>query len=281
MSQFAQYEVDSPNYDSTRVPIGLEVILGCLTRIGIPLGEQAVLEAGCGTGNYLQALLPELGSLVGVDSSEQMLEQARATVIGDVELMQDNVLELSMGDESFDAVLSNQVIHHLDEGPGAGDEPAAWPPSEHAGINGFLREAHRVLRPGGALVLNFSYPQQARDGFWWADLIPAAVERIAYRLPSPDRLRQMFAAAGFDVTLEVADLQGVLQGTSYLDTRGPLYEEWRAGDSTWSLATADELAAAQDRVENMHQDATIDDFLTGRESLRRKVGQSTFLCARK
>ena len=129
--------------------------------------------------------------------------------------------------------------------------------------------------------MNFSHPHQVRDGFWWADLIPAAVERLVYRLPSPDRLRQMIAAAGFNVTLEVADLHGVLQGTSYLDTRGPLKEEWRAGDSTWSLATADELAAAQDRVEKMHQDATIDDFLTGRESLRRKVGQSTFLCARK
>ena len=174
MSQFAQYEIDSPNYDTTRVPVGLEIILGCLSRIGIPLGEQAVLEAGCGTGNYLQALLPVLGSLVGVDSSEEMLEQARATVTGDVELTQGNVLDLSMGNESFDAVLSNQVIHHLDEGPGADDDPAAWPPSEHAGINRFLREAHRVIRPCGALVLNFSHPQQVRDGFWWADLIPAA-----------------------------------------------------------------------------------------------------------
>jgi SAM-dependent methyltransferase len=281
MSQFAKYEIDSPNYDTTRVPIGLEIILGCLTRTGIPLGEQAVLEAGSGTGNYLQALLPELGSLVGVDSSEQMLEQARATMTGDVELMQGNVLKLSMGDESFDAVLSNQVIHHLDEGPGADDEPAAWPPSEHAGITRFLREAHRVLRRGGALVLNFSHPQQVRDGFWWSDLIPAAVERFAYRLPTPDRLRQMLASAGFDVVLEVADLHGVLQGTSYLDTRGPLKEEWRAGDSLWSLATADELATAQDRVDKMHQDGTINEFLTGREALRRKVGQSTFLCARK
>jgi hypothetical protein len=91
----------------------------------------------------------------------------------------------------------------------------------------------------------------------------------------------MLASAGFDVVLEVADLHGVLQGTSYLDTRGPLKEEWRAGDSLWSLATADELATAQDRVDKMHQDGTINEFLTGREALRRKVGQSTFLCARK
>jgi len=281
MSQFAQYKVDSPNYDSTRVPIGLEIILGCLTRIGIPLSEQVVLEAGCGTGNYLQALLPVLGAMVGVDSSEQMLEQARATVTGDVDVMQGSVMDLSMVDESFDAVLSNQVIHHLDEGPGADAEPSAWPPSEHAGINGFLREAYRVLRPGGALVLNFSKPEQVRDGFWWAALIPTAVERLAYRLPEPDQLRQMLVAAGFNITLEVADLHGVLQGKSYIDTRGPLRKEWRAGDSTWTLATADELDDGKERLEKMHEDGTVEQFLADREALRRKVGQSTFLCARK
>jgi ubiquinone/menaquinone biosynthesis C-methylase UbiE len=259
----------------------LEIILGCLSRLDVSLGEQAVLEAGCGTGNYIQALLPKLGSMVGVDSSEQMLDQARTTVTGDVELMQGSVLELSMGDESFDAVLSNQVIHHLDEGPAADDEPSAWPASEHAGIDGFLQEAHRVLRPDGALVLNFSKPEQVRDGFWWADLIPAAVERLAYRLPSPDQLRQMLVAAGFHITLEVADLQGVLQGASYLDTNGPLKKEWRAGDSTWTLATAGELDAAQERVEQMLEDGTTEQFLGDREALRRKVGQSTFLCARK
>jgi SAM-dependent methyltransferase len=277
----SQYEVDSRNYDTTRVPIGLEIILGCLTRNGIPLSEQAVLEAGCGTGNYLQALRRVLGSLVGVDCSEQMLEQARAKVNGDVELMQGNVRDLPMGDESFDAVLSNQVIHHLGEGPGVNDDPSAWSPSEHAGIAQFLGEAHRVLRPGGSLVLNFSRPHQNRDGFWYADLIPAAMERLNYRVPTLDRLRQMLASVGFDVVLEVADLHGVLQGTSYLDTRGPLKEEWRAGDSTWSLATDAELDAARERVDRMHEDGTIDQFLAKREALRRKVGQSTFLCARK
>ena len=138
-----------------------------------------------------------------------------------------------------------------------------------------------MLRPGGSLVLNFSQPHQVRDGFWWTDLIPAAIERFNYRLPTLDRLRSMLAETGFDVVLAVADLHGVLQGTSYLDTRGPLKEQWRAGDSAWSLASATELAAAQERVERMHQDGTIDQFLARREALRRETGQSTFLCGRK
>ena len=53
------------------------------------------------------------------------------------------------------------------------------------------------------------------------------------------------------------------------------------GDSTWLLASEAELAAAQDRVETMHQQETIDQFLARREDLRRMIGQSTFLCGRK
>ena len=108
-----------------------------------------------------------------------------------------------------------------------------------------------------------------------------AIERLNYRVPTLDQMRQMLELAGFDVVLAVVDLHGVLQGTSYLDTQGPLLEEWRAGDSTWLLASEAELVAAQERVETMHRQETIDQFLARREDLRRKIGQSTFLCGRK
>jgi hypothetical protein len=47
------------------------------------------------------------------------------------------------------------------------------------------------------------------------------------------------------------------------------------------LASEADLVAAQDCVETMHQQETIDQFLARREDLRRKIGQSTFLCGRK
>jgi len=51
MSQYANYAVASECYDTTRVTVGLEIILGCLVRTGVPLEKQDVLEAGYGTGN--------------------------------------------------------------------------------------------------------------------------------------------------------------------------------------------------------------------------------------
>jgi ubiquinone/menaquinone biosynthesis C-methylase UbiE len=281
MSQYANYFEDSSQYDSTRIPIGLEVILGCLAQHPVPASEQTVLEAGCGTGNYLRALQRRFRRLVGIDSSQQMLDEARVKLDDHVQLIQGDVLELPLQDASFQAVICNQVIHHLEEGPSANDDPADWPANSFQNIGQFLREAHRVLQPEGVMVLNFSQPQQVRDGFWWADLIPTAIERIACRTPTLSQLQQLMSQAGFDVTLAIADLNGVLQGSSYLDPAGPLKEEWRAGDSTWTLASDAELAEAVQRVKAMHNDNSIAAYLAGREELRLAIGQTTFVCGRK
>ena len=52
MSRFEDYTSTSENYDSTRRPAGIEIILEALSRGPTPLAEQVVLDAGCGTGNY-------------------------------------------------------------------------------------------------------------------------------------------------------------------------------------------------------------------------------------
>ena len=79
----------------------------------------------------------------------------------------------------------------------------------------------------------------------------------------------------------VADLDGILQGPSYLDPKGPLSEAWRVGDSTWSLVSNTELASARQRVEQMNVAGTMQAYLDEREKKRLEVGQSTFVCGRK
>jgi ubiquinone/menaquinone biosynthesis C-methylase UbiE len=281
MSQFADYAVASDDYDSTRVPIGVDAILRCFARTDVPPREQTVLEAGCGTGNYLQALRPQVGSLFGIDFSDGMLAQARAKLGEDVELTCGSILEMSYEDGKFDGITCNQVLHHLDEGPSPADDPAEWKASGSPNVTRFINEAYRVLKPGGAFVLNTTTHEQLLDGYWWADLIPTAMVRLSCRMPDLDPLTQILAAAGFEIELIEADLDGILQGASYLNPTGPLNEAWRAGDSTWSLATETELTAAGERVEGMNLDGTMEAWLEAREEKRRSLGQSTFICSRK
>ena len=104
---------------------------------------EALLDAGTGTGRMLELAAPRVHRAIGIDSSPEMLAIARDRLarpefshcrvrLGDVYR-----LPFSTGDtdDGFDVVLFHQVLHYL------GDPGAA------------VREAARVLRPGGRLLI--------------------------------------------------------------------------------------------------------------------------------
>lgn len=97
-----------------------------------------LLDAGCGTGGMLARVrerFPE-ASLTGIDFSERALQLTAQRNAG-VTLLPGSTDQLPFGDQEFDVVLSLDVIvlHGID------DEKA-------------LHEMHRVLRPGGTLIMN-------------------------------------------------------------------------------------------------------------------------------
>ena len=78
MSAYENYTAVSADYDSTRVPIGVEIILGCLAAGGGSLASLRLLDAGCGTGSYTAVLRPHVGAIDAVDLNPSMLGVARA-----------------------------------------------------------------------------------------------------------------------------------------------------------------------------------------------------------
>jgi hypothetical protein len=101
------------------------------------------------------------------------------------------------------------------------------------------------------------------------------------RFPSVDCLEEISQRAGFVGFDTVVPFAEVLQGKQYLDPAGPLSAAWRAGDSTWSLVTEEELAHTLDNVTSKLKDGSMATFLEEREQLRAKIGQTTFLAVRK
>ena len=272
---YENYAATSATYNDTRVAIGLEIILGCLASTnGRRLDRQVVLDGGCGTGNYLAALGGLIGFGHGIEINEGMLAEASARLRHrpNVSLAHGDLTRLPYDANFFDGMMCNQVLHHLDQKTASRPFPR---------VRLMLAEAHRVVRPGGVIILNTCAREQLFEAFWWADLIPEAVGRMAARMPAIDQTIEMLVAAGFGIGGVVAPLHDILQGPSYLDSEGPLKASFRTGDSTWALVSDGELARATDRIRDMNRDGSIHAYLAEREQRRRRVGQTTFVFARK
>jgi SAM-dependent methyltransferase len=253
----------------------MEIILGCFAATPRPLLEQNIIDCGCGTGNYLQALKGKLGHLYGLELNEGMLSQAREKCQNDanITLDQGSLLDpFPYHDNSFDGMMCNQVLHHL---------VAASGKKNFETVYKLIKEAQRVLRSHGVLVFNTSSHEQIYSGFWWADLIPDAIDKIVKRFPPIEILTSMLEEVGFHEIGIVVPVNMVLQGENYLDPMGPLNQNFRDGDSAWSLTTDKELKQAQAKVLSMNQEDTMTNYLETREKLRKNIGQTTFVLAYK
>lgn len=145
--------------------------------------EDDLLDIGCGTGSLVLAAdqrLGATGTLVGLDVEPGMIEQAEAKaakVASNATFAIGAITAVPYPDGSFDVVTSSLMLHHV-----ADDEHAA----------GFA-ELHRVLRPGGRIVVaDINLAQRS------------SVSRVhGVRHPTEDTVRrdvpQHLEAAGFRI----------------------------------------------------------------------------------
>lgn len=96
------------------------------------------VDLGCGTGELLLLLASKADHLIGVDSSPNMLKQAKkktASINSRVDLRLGEMEHLPIRDGKADLAVASMVLHHLVM-PSAG-----------------IREIRRILKPGGRLLI--------------------------------------------------------------------------------------------------------------------------------
>lgn len=123
-------------------------VIQALERAGVGVSGR-VLDAGCGGGGTALSLAEESRLAVGLDldarfaGSGTRLRAERG--IPNAGFVQGDGARLPFRDGAFDLVFSHSVIEHV------------------ASAEGYLRECHRVLRPGGVLYLSTA-PTQSLAG---------------------------------------------------------------------------------------------------------------------
>ena len=139
-------------------PLVLELVAQTAKRHLSP--GSAVLDLGCGAGNFTLRVLQEVGGLEChlVDLSDPMLTRAQKRVseagAASVATYQHDLREFSFEDNTFDCILAGAVLHHLRD--------------EHDWQTTFAR-LHRWLKPGGHLYIAdmvfFDVPE-AQEVMW-------------------------------------------------------------------------------------------------------------------
>ena len=107
----------------------------------------AVADLGCGTGQVSAALAPFVSRIAAVDRSGEMLQTARRRLrdVRNVTVSRGELEAVPLADAEFDAAVLMLVLHHV-------ANPAAA-----------LREAARILKPGGRLVVCDMLPHDHED----------------------------------------------------------------------------------------------------------------------
>jgi ubiquinone/menaquinone biosynthesis C-methylase UbiE len=113
--------------------------LALLPKVGGLTGREEVLDVATAVGHTALALAPHAHRVVGVDLTPAMLEVARRLAaergVSNVLFLEGDAERLPFGDNSFDLVTCRIAAHHFPN------------------VALFCREATRVLRPGGRLLV--------------------------------------------------------------------------------------------------------------------------------
>jgi ubiquinone/menaquinone biosynthesis C-methylase UbiE len=139
------YDLWAASYDATPNPI---VALDARQTIALlaPQPGERILDAGCGTGRNLAALLAAGAQPCGIDFSPGMLAVARQKFPALTLLQADLQERFPFPDAGFDAVLCALIGEHLSD------------------LRALNAEVFRVLKAGGRYVFSVYHPQLAAAG---------------------------------------------------------------------------------------------------------------------
>jgi SAM-dependent methyltransferase len=188
-----------------------------------------VLEAGCGTGHWLEKLRGPGVHLTGLDYSAGMLAHARKRLPG-TRLIRARAEKLPLPDQAFDRVFCVNAIHHFTD------------------KSAFLADVRRVLQPGGRLWSVGLDPHSGRDQWFVYEYFPESLAIDRQRYLSSEALREQMTGAGFrDCVTEEVEQWSIRLPARELIEQGRLD---KASTSQLSVLTDAEYRQGAQRIQD-------------------------------
>jgi ubiquinone/menaquinone biosynthesis C-methylase UbiE len=115
-------------------------VLARVVELARPQTDWVALDIATGSGHTALALAPHVKSVVGIDITAEMLREAEMlkaeSALGNVSFRPGDVHNLPFNDGAFQLVTCRRAAHHF------------------SNIRRALEEIHRVLAPGGRVVID-------------------------------------------------------------------------------------------------------------------------------
>ncbi len=172
------YTLLAPTYDDRYGEFGLDGIRQILLTMVERDHPEFVLETGCGSGCWMEALYGRVNHLFGLDYSTSMLQIAGQRVTS-ARLARGDAIRLPFADGSQDLIFCVNAIHHF-------GDPAAY-----------VGEVKRVLRRGGKIVVIGMDPRSVATHWYAYHYFPEAYETDLRRFPDWGSLMDLLDKASF------------------------------------------------------------------------------------
>ena len=180
-----------------------------------------ILDLGCGTGRFSEGLAAHFdATVIGIDPSKKMLEQARAKKRDDrVQYFNGHAESIPLRAQSVDMIFMSMSLHHFNNRSAS------------------IHECHRVLRRQGSVVVRTGTLEQIAS-YPYVPFFPSSRLILEEILPDSAKIRTVFEGAGFRmVTSEIITQTIAPEWTSYADKLSA------GGDSVLARLSPKELKA--------------------------------------
>ncbi len=204
-----------------------------------------VLEVGFGSGTYLPVLAELYREVVASDVEEAHLRRAEQLTgtLPNLQVVADDITRTQLPDASFDLILCSEVVEHIPDSASA------------------LASMHRLLRPGGHLVLSTPQRWSLLEALTNVAFLPRVINvvRWIYREPvfpinhinvlTEGEATALLEAAGFRICERFTSGMYLPLVAEFTGQYGVRLEQWlesqlRSGSLRWLLWTQYYIAEA-------------------------------------